>query len=115
MTAAHIYTIARTEPGGVDIHFPLSLTIDASGNVVVCSAEFTSVFVIADSTGTFYGQAMTAGNVYPVAGEGPGGGFDGLGDDGPALTAKFGFPIGIAAAPSGGIIIADDTRVRVIS
>ena len=38
------------------------------------------------STGTFYGQAMTAGDIYTVAGNGTGG-FSG--DGGPATTAEL--------------------------
>lgn len=42
--------------------------------------------VVAVRTGTFYGQAMTAGDIYTVAGTGSSGP---LGDGGPATAAQL--------------------------
>ena len=43
-----------------------------SGNLVIADAGNGRVRVVAVRTGTFYGQPMTAGNIYTVAGGGTG-------------------------------------------
>jgi hypothetical protein len=49
---------------------------------VIADYRNNRVRVLAATTGTFYGQAMTAGDLYTVAGGGAGG----LGDGGPATA-----------------------------
>ena len=41
---------------------------DAAGNLVIADTGNDRIRVAAESTGTFYGQAMTAGDIYGVAG-----------------------------------------------
>ena len=78
MTAGHVYTIKR---GGGDAvpGDPVGVALDQAGNIVVsdagsaacggdCAAQGARVLVIAARTGSFYGQKMTAGGVYAVAG-----------------------------------------------
>jgi hypothetical protein len=67
------------------------------------------VRLVAVRTGTFYGQAMTAGNIYIVAG----GGGTILGN-GPATQAFLGYPISVAVAPAGDLIVTDlqDNRAQ---
>ena len=69
--------------------------------------------VVAASTGTFYGQAMTAGDIYTVAGAG--GGFSG--DGGPATAAHMTSPMGVVADSAGNVVIAasGNRRVRVVA
>jgi hypothetical protein len=55
--------------------------IDHAGNLVIPDSGNYRVRVVAAATGTFYGQAMTAGDIYTVAGDGTGGY---SGDGGPA-------------------------------
>ena len=45
------------------------MALDAAGNVVIADAS-GRVRVIAVPAGTFYGQAMTADDIYTVAGNG---------------------------------------------
>ena len=47
--------------------------IDAAGNLVIADSNNDRVRVVAARTGTFYGQAMTAGDIYTVAGTGTAG------------------------------------------
>jgi len=42
------------------------VAVDATGNVVV--ADQTRIRVIAASSGTFYAQRMTRGDIYTIAG-----------------------------------------------
>ncbi len=78
MTAGDIYTIAGGgspgQPGAtatsVSFVDPTSLAVDSAGNVLVGSGlngTLTSIWVVPATTGTFYGQAMAAGDIYPLA------------------------------------------------
>ena len=66
-----------------------------------------SVRVVADSTGTFYGQAMTVSDIYTVAGDG----YQGFsGDGGPAISAELGGPGKVAVDAAGNLVIPDATN-----
>ena len=67
----------------------------------------------AASSGTFYGKAMTAGDIYTIAGNGTAG-FSG--DGGPATSAELNSPQGVAADAAGNLLIADGSnRIRVVA
>ena len=72
------------------------------------------VRVSAATTGTVYGQAMTAGNVYTVAGTGTLG-FSG--DGGPATAADINAPLGVVAGSGGSVLFSDaiNNRIRMVS
>ena len=61
---------------------PEGVALDAAANVLIAGFRNDRVRVVAASTGTFYGQAMTAGDIYTVAG----GGTNYPGDGGPATV-----------------------------
>ena len=65
-------------------------------------------------SGTFYGRAMTAGDIYTVAGNGTGGC---AGDGGPAVAAELDSPQGVAVDRAGELVIGDggNARVRLVS
>jgi hypothetical protein len=118
MKAGHIYTIAGDGTGGNSGDggpalrasvAPLSLALDAAGNVVMGSD--VRVRVVAVTSGTFYGQPMTAGDIYTIAG----GGARNPGSSGPALQAKLANPTGIAVTKSGTIYLIDTYRLYRIS
>jgi hypothetical protein len=101
---------------------PMDVAVDAAGNLVIADAGTPSpetgsrVRVVAAATGTFYGQHMTAGDIYTVAGTVAGIQFSGLG--GPATKAGLGdFIFGIQVDAAGNLVIADffDGRVRRVS
>ncbi len=123
MTAGDIYTIAgdghygSSGNGGpaTSAEFEIlgGAAADRSGNVVVSDWSAGLVWVVAARTGTFYGQAMTAGHIYIVAG----GGSTILGNGSPATQALLGFPISVAVTPAGDLIMTDekDNRLRAVS
>ena len=123
MTAGDIYTVAGngTEGSGGDggpathasFDDPTGVALDAAGNLLIADTINNRVRAVAARTGTFYGQAMTAGDVYTIAGGGTGG----IGDRGPATNAVLSFPAGLTVDPSGAVIIADagNGRVRVVA
>jgi trimeric autotransporter adhesin len=123
MTAGDIYTVAGdgalgfAGDGGpatsAELFDPDSVAVDAAGNLVIADTGNERVRVVAATSGTFYGQAMTAGDIYTVAG----GGSDGLGDGGPATSAELSQPAGVAVDGAGNLVIADSgsDRVRVVA
>jgi hypothetical protein len=122
MTAGDVYTIAgRGEQGSSGSGGPASkarfeildgVTTDRHGNVILTDTVSGIVWVIAVRSGRFYGQAMTAGDIYSVAGGGAS-----LGDGGPATSALLGSPSAVAVSPAGSLLITDGAgnRVRAIS
>jgi hypothetical protein len=124
MTAGDIYTVAGTgTPGfsgdggpatGADLSGPSAVTVDGSGNLVIADTQNQRVRVVAASTATFYGQAMTAGDIYTVAGTGTPG-FSG--DGAPATSAELSSPSGVAIDTPGNLVIADsgNNRIRVVA
>lgn len=83
---------------------PLAAAVDASGNIVVADQNDNVIRVVADSTGTFYGQAMTRGDIYTIAGTGEA---NYTGDGGPARSATLWGPCGVAVDAAGDIAITD--------
>jgi hypothetical protein len=101
-------------PSG-ELRFPRSVAVDAQGNLVIADTGNNRVRVVAENSGPFYGIALTAGDVYTVAG-GPSAGF-GLGDMVSATTtAELDNPGGIALDADGNLVIADtgNNRIRVV-
>ena len=124
MTAGDIYTVAGngtegyTGDGGLatkaQLSFPNGVAVDGAGNVVIADAGNNVVRVVAARAGRFYGQAMKAGHIYTVAGNGTSGY---SGDGGPATSAELSDPAGVAVDASGNLVIADtfNDAVRVVA
>jgi secreted PhoX family phosphatase len=124
MTAGDIYTVAGdgsnefSGDGGpatsAGLNAPGGVAVDGAGNLVIADTSDQRIRVVADSTGTFYGRAMTAGDIYTVAGDGTAG-FSG--DGGAATSAKLAIPGGVAVDGAGNLLIADsgNNRIRVIA
>ena len=96
------------------------LATDRSGNVAIADTDDNRVRVVAERTGRFYGQNMTAGDIYSIAG----GGTHGLGDGGPGRRAALSSPWGVAVDRAGNVVVSDfgslradagDRRVRVVA
>jgi hypothetical protein len=124
MTAGDIYTVAGTGTLGysgdggpataAELSDPADVTLDAAGNLVIADSGNGRVRVVAAASGTFYGQAMTVGDIYTVAGTGTPGY---SGDGGPATSAELGNPQGVAVDGAGNLMIADfgSDRVRMVT
>ncbi len=123
MTSGHIYIVAGNgkcgssgdggPATGAALCGPEGVAVDGSGNLLIADQRNSRVRAVAASTGTFYGQAMTAGDIYTIAGNGTNG-FSG--DGGPATKAKLGIPSGVAVDTAGNMLIADNnSRVRVVA
>jgi trimeric autotransporter adhesin len=124
MKAGHVYTIAgdgncgNSGDGGRATRAELCLTtdvaVDAAGNVLISQAGYPAIRVVPDTSGSYYGQAMTAGDIYTIAGSGGSGYY---GDGGPATSAELDFPEGVAVDGLGNVLIADteNNRIRVVA
>ena len=124
MTAGNIYTIAGTGTAGFSgdggpatgagLNDPEGVAVDPAGNLLIADSHNRRVRVVAASTGSFYGTSMTAGNIYTIAGNGTWG-FSG--DGGPATSAEFRLPAGVAVGAAGNLLIADtgNERIRVVA
>ena len=123
MTAGDIYTVAGNGGSGIgrdggpatgtSVPNPAAVAADDAGNLLVTD-EFHRVRLVAASTGSFYGKAATAGDIYTMAGNATSG-FSG--DNGPAIRAEFNFPAGVAVDGAGNLAIADqfNNRVRLVA
>jgi len=123
MSAGDIYTIAGDgSPGynddgilgtAAELNYPEAVALDAHGGVVIGDQANRRVRYLAASSGTFFGQAMVAGDIYTIAGDG---GSGAAGDGGPALGAAISDPEDVALDPEGDLAIADgeDNRVRFV-
>ena len=124
MTAGDIYTIAGDGTAGfagdggpattAELSNPKGMAVDAAGNVLIADTGNSRIRVVAAATGTFYGRAMTAGDIYTIAGDGTAG-F--AGDGGPATAAELAYPEGVTVDPAGNLLIADtnNSRIRVVA
>src|SRR6266568_3590845 len=120
MTARDIYTVAGdgtkafSGDGGpatsAELSLPEGVAVDAAGNLLIADGGNNRVRVVAHKTGTFYGQPMTAGDIYTVAGDGN---FGFSGDGGPATSAELSLPEGVAVDAAGSLLIADTGNARV--
>ena len=93
---------------------PWSVAVDGSGNLIIYDTNFANaspvraeVRVVAAQTGTFYDQAMTSGDIYRVAGGGS------AFIDGPAFRAEVAGAGFVAAAPGGGILLAENLSGKI--
>ena len=118
MTAGHIYTVAGGGTDSLGNGIPATsadlalggVATDAAGNLVVTDVTQNLVRVVAAKTGTFYGQAMTADDIYTVAGDGTAG-FSG--DGGLATSAELSAPSGVTVDTAGNLAISDTSNQRV--
>ena len=130
MTAGTVYKIAGNGSEGykgdgssassAELAAPDGLTFDTAGDLIIAQEGNGAVYhedavrFLPASSGTFYGQPMTVGDIYTIAGNGT---QAFLGDGGPGTEAELAVPTAVAMMPGEDILIADsyDNRVRVLS
>ena len=106
--------------------FGNNLAVDGYGNLVFLATQNTgvgsvdSVWVLPAASGTFYGETMTAGHMYWIAGVSGGtppevtdGGTMGSGVA--ALSASLQTPLGIAVDAAGNILVGDNGQSYAVS
>jgi hypothetical protein len=113
MTANDIYTMAGNGTSGfsgdggsatsAQLGFPLEVAADSHGNTFIADFNSFRVRVVAGSTTTFYGVAMTAGHIYTIAGNGSS---TFSGDGGPAVSAGMNLK-GITVDGDGNLLTTD--------
>lgn len=114
MTPGDIYTVAGNGTQGflgdtgaatsAELYGPTGLATDHAGNVVFADSGNYRIRVVAESTGTYYGVSMTAGDIYTVAGNGTDGN---SGDGGPGTSAELAVVDGVAIDPAGNAVFSD--------
>ena len=130
MTAGHIYAVAGTATGGSRRNGGLAtrtslgvaigqVRVDSNGNLVLADLGVVpyaslarSVRVIAVRTGRFYGQQMSAGHIYSIAGNGRSAT---RATGGPGRKAALGYGGGSRLIDAGNVVIADCGEVRVVA
>ena len=94
------------------------VAVDRDGNLIIANQGrqpgTSRILAVAARSGTRYGQAMTAGHTYPVAGNGTPG-FSG--DGGPATAGLLYYPQDVAVDGTGDVVVTDsgNNRVRMIT
>ena len=124
MTAGDVYTIIgslTTETGYTGdggpaasalLNYPLGLAFDASGDLYIGDDANNRVQEVAATTGTQWGQSMTANDVYTVAGNSTGTSGH-SGDGGAASSATLFGPSGVAFDAAGDLYIGDSENYRI--
>jgi RHS repeat-associated protein len=124
MTAGDIYTIAGQASGvagnsgdlglatSAYLNDPNAIAMDAAGNIYISDSWNNRVQEIAAVSGTQWGQSMTAGDIYTIAGDQNSSGGS-SGDGGPATAARLVGVGGLAFSPAGDLYIGDGGNNRV--
>ena len=104
-TAGNIYTIAGNSTGASGSAgdegllpvrcwlAPQGLSLDESGNLYIADTNNSRIQMVPAISGRFFGQSLSAGNMYTIAGSSTGSNGTN-GDGGPATSALLGNPWG---------------------
>ena len=120
MTAGDIYTIAGNGTSGfsgdekaatsAELNRPVAVAFDASGNMAIADSQNQRIRFVSAEKATQFGQAMTAGDIYTIAGNGKN---EYSGEGVAATGGGLQQPMGVAFDPSGGLAIAETNGARV--
>ena len=124
MTSGDIYTIAGSATGSYGttgdggaassalLYLPRGLALDHAGDLYIADAGNNRIQEIAKTTGTQWGQSMTASDIYTVAGSSTGT-YGNSGDGGAATSALLHGPQEVTLDPAGNLYIADYANNRI--
>jgi hypothetical protein len=111
----HPVSVAGTGTAGYDgsgelasrssLNEPTGIALDQAGDLFIADTANCRIRMLPAATGTYYGQAMMAGHLYDVAGNGVCGSAD---RGGPATLAQLWNPVAVAVDHVGDIFIADN-------
>lgn len=117
MTANHIYTVAGNGTAGysgdsgaatsAELNEPAGVAIDSSGGIVIADTENNVIRYVSANSATHFGQSMTAGDIYTIAGTGTAGY---SGDTGGATSAELNAPQSVSLSTGGNVVIADSSN-----
>jgi RHS repeat-associated protein len=125
MAQEDIYTVAgqwndvsgsggMSPPGpatSADLYYPGGVALDSVGDLYISDTYNSRIDEVPVSTGYEWGQQMTAGDIYVVAGSSSAtAGFQGDGQ--PATSGLLNYPSAAAIDPSGNLLIADTNNGR---
>jgi trimeric autotransporter adhesin len=124
MTAGDVYTVAGSATGNAGtsgdggsatsalLNHPAGVAVDAQGDLYIADSYNSRIQEVPAATGTWWGQSMTAGDIYTIAGNAAGNGGD-SGNGGPATSALLNTPADVAVDPAGDVYIADTYNNRI--
>ena len=124
MTAGDTYTVTGdpsgssgssgdgTAVGSAFLDAPDGLALDPAGDLYVADGGNNRIQELAATSGTQWGQSMSAGDIYTVTGD-PSGSSGSSGDGGAAGSALLNAPQGLASDASGDLFIADGANSSV--
>jgi hypothetical protein len=120
MTANSIYTIAGNGTSGyladnvaattTRIKTPKNVSLDAGGNVYIVDGGNNRIRFVPKTSGTYFGQTMTANYIYTIAGNGTAGY---LADNVAATSTRIFSPSGVCVDAGGNVSVADTTNHRI--
>lgn len=95
------------------ISLPWQVILDAQQNIIFGEITNNVIRMVPQNNGTYFGQNMTANNIYPIAGTGV---FGYTGDGGPATSARLGQVWGVRLDKNGNLLIGDhdNNRIRMV-
>ena len=83
---------------------PTGVAVDAAGDLFIADTANCRVRVVPAATGTLFGQAVTAGHLFTVAGTGVCGS---TGQGGPSRAAQLWDPVAVTVDVAGDLLVAD--------
>ena len=110
-TGASGYTGDSGAATAATLHGPSGLALDSHGDLYIADASNNAVREVFASGGQNFGQSMTAGDIYTIAGTGvAGSGADGI----LATSSQLSGPVGVGVDGAGNLYIADrgNNRIR---
>jgi trimeric autotransporter adhesin len=117
MTAGDIYAVAGNSTWGysgnggaatsAELKTPGNVAFDSSGDLIITDTGNNVIRFVPKTSGTYYGQSMTADDIYTIAGNATAG-YSGNG--GAATSAKLDGPYDATVDAAGDLLVADSSN-----